>query len=267
MEEDVPPPATPELTPDPQPVAAELPAGPAWMRERKRALAFEVIVVLGVAWFGSYFTCLAEVTWPAYFAPATPYWYGWWSTMLGDLPLIALVILLARRGGDTWRDLGFVRPRLLVDGLIVVGCFVGDKLASVGYSLYVYPLLRSALPVPDEAQVWSSFPKPQGPWEWGTWPIDVLVSAAFQEILMRSYLLPRLVKLLDSELEAILLGAALFAAAHLYQGMEGTILSGLFGAVYGILFLATRRIWPLVLAHTLNNVQFSLLHWLEGGSP
>lgn len=53
---------------------------------------------------------------------------------------------------------------------------------------------------------------------------------------------------------AVLLSAALFGAIHTQQGSFGVAWAVVAGLVYGIFFVRVRRIWPLVLAHTLWNV-------------
>src|SRR5262245_46439867 len=97
MEGDAPLPVTAASPPEPPPAAAAEPAGPAWMREPRRLLAFEVLAVLGVGWFYSYFYVVADHVWPERISPPAPFWYSWLQRMVIELPFMALVVIVARR--------------------------------------------------------------------------------------------------------------------------------------------------------------------------
>jgi membrane protease YdiL (CAAX protease family) len=79
-------------------------------------------------------------------------------------------------------------------------------------------------------------------------------------LVMRAYLVTRFEQLLRSTPAAVLLSTALFAAYHGYQGKIGLMSVALFGLVYGLCFARWRRIWPLIIAHALQDfVSIALL--------
>jgi membrane protease YdiL (CAAX protease family) len=68
-----------------------------------------------------------------------------------------------------------------------------------------------------------------------------------EEILFRGYLIWYLVPLLG-QWPGMFAGAALFGAAHFYQGTKGVLKTGFIGVVMGALYLATGSlVWPMVL--------------------
>ncbi|HVR74152.1 MAG TPA: type II CAAX endopeptidase family protein, partial [Planctomycetota bacterium] len=238
------------------------PAGnPPLTPQAKRALAVEVLIVLSVGWFASYYYSAAEYVWPEEMSQPWPFWYTYLGWLVRDVPLIALVILMARRGGDSWADLGLLKPRPFWDLFTVGVCFLAEAMARFGYWIYLLPVIERFLPEDDATRWLKYFPAPQGVLQQAFVVLPILVSAFSEEILMRAYLLPRLERLLRSSGEAVFLGALLFALGHVYQGFEGAFLAGLFGLVYGVIFLVTRRLWPLALAHAANNLYVFFTNW------
>lgn len=108
---------------------------------------------------------------------------------------------------------------------------------STGINLHVQ---ASALP-----QVW--------------WQPLVLVAKAFangaaEEVLVVGYLLIRLRQLGWSPVAAVAASALLRASYHLYQGFGGGLGNLVMGLVFALWWTRTRRLWPLVGAHTLLDV-------------
>jgi membrane protease YdiL (CAAX protease family) len=77
-----------------------------------------------------------------------------------------------------------------------------------------------------------------------------------EEILFRGYLIPRASRVLGSEGAGLAVTAAIFGLSHAYQGVLGIASTYWWGLVSGAFFLVVPRIWPLALAHALNNFLF-----------
>ena len=82
------------------------------------------------------------------------------------------------------------------------------------------------------------------------------IAAFGEELLFRGYLLGRIAGLLGGGRAAygaaLVLQAAAFGAAHLYQGLAGVLVTGSVGLVLGLLFLRARRnLWVVIIAHGL----------------
>ena len=58
---------------------------------------------------------------------------------------------------------------------------------------------------------------------------------------------------------AVLLTAAAFGLAHLYQGWKNVLLTGLLGCMFGFLTVDTRSVFPAIVIHTLIDLRILLL--------
>jgi membrane protease YdiL (CAAX protease family) len=91
------------------------------------------------------------------------------------------------------------------------------------------------------------------------WRIPVLVAAAAanalaEELLVVGYLITRLRQLGTGQRSAALASAALRGSYHLYQGFGGFAGNLVMGLVFSWVWQRTRRLWPLVCAHTFIDV-------------
>lgn len=88
------------------------------------------------------------------------------------------------------------------------------------------------------------------------WRIPVLILQALQngvaeELLVVGYLVTRLVDLRLPVLGVVAFSAVLRGSYHLYQGFGGFLGNVVMGIVFALVFLKWKRLWPLVIAHTL----------------
>jgi membrane protease YdiL (CAAX protease family) len=95
------------------------------------------------------------------------------------------------------------------------------------------------------------------PHQW--WAVPVLVLAAaenaiLEEFVVVGYLLTRLRQLGLSTVAAVATSALLRGSYHLYQGFGAFLGNAVMGVVFALFFLRTRRILPLVVAHTILDV-------------
>ena len=93
-----------------------------------------------------------------------------------------------------------------------------------------------------------------------TWwrPIVLVLAAAgngaAEEILVVGYLLIRLRQLGVPPAVALIGTALLRGSYHLYQGFGGGLGNLAMGILFALWWMRTRRLWPLILAHTLLDV-------------
>ncbi|WP_037364446.1 CPBP family intramembrane glutamic endopeptidase [Nakamurella lactea] len=101
------------------------------------------------------------------------------------------------------------------------------------------------------------------------WRVPVLVLAAIQngfaeEFLVVGYLVTRLQQLRLPIWGILLFSSVLRGSYHLYQGFGGFIGNVVMGLVFALVFLRWRRIWVLVIAHSLIDtvtfIGYPLLH-------
>lgn len=91
------------------------------------------------------------------------------------------------------------------------------------------------------------------------WTVPVLILAALQnaiveEVIVIGYLMTRLRQFGWTTGATIVTAAALRGSYHLYQGVGPGIGNFVMGLVFGYWFHRTRRVMPLIIAHTLLDV-------------
>ncbi|HTJ32921.1 MAG TPA: type II CAAX endopeptidase family protein [Dactylosporangium sp.] len=91
------------------------------------------------------------------------------------------------------------------------------------------------------------------------WSVPVLILAAvengvLEEVVMIGYLLTRLRDLNWGMWPAIVTSAVIRGSYHLYQGFGGFIGNFVMGAVFGYVFQRTRRVMPLIVAHSILDI-------------
>jgi membrane protease YdiL (CAAX protease family) len=93
--------------------------------------------------------------------------------------------------------------------------------------------------------------------QWWTIPVLVLAAAEnalLEEVVMIGYLLTRWRQAGWGTWQAILASAAIRGTYHLYQGFGGFVGNAVMGALFGWVYTKTRRVGPLVVAHTLLDI-------------
>jgi membrane protease YdiL (CAAX protease family) len=156
-----------------------------------------------------------------------------------------LVVYLVRRSGEGLGAIGLdlLEPRrdmalgaalFVVVGLGGIGVYLGSVALGVN---------RFVVPVP-----------PLGHW----WTVPVLILNAIEagvlEESIAAYLITRLQQLRLTPMAAVGLSAMLRGSYHLYQGWGGFLGNLAMGALFGFVFVRTKRAWPLVIAHVLLDV-------------
>lgn len=103
------------------------------------------------------------------------------------------------------------------------------------------------------------------------WRIPVLLLAAvengfLEEVLVVGYLLTRLEQLGVRPWWALGASALLRGSYHLYQGFGGFLGNAIMGVVFGWYWQRARRLWPLVVAHSLIDIVAFVGYGLLKGS-
>ncbi|MEU8295689.1 CPBP family intramembrane glutamic endopeptidase [Micromonospora sp. NPDC048909] len=162
------------------------------------------------------------------------------------LPVLLAVHLLSRDPGDPVRTLGLDVGRPGSD--LACGAGLAALIGLPGLALFWAAaqlgvnatLVPAALP-----EVW--------------WAVPVLVLAAVQnavleEVIVVGYLVTRL-RQLHWRLGAVIATSALLRGSyHLYQGFGAFLGNAVMGVVFSLFYLRTRRVMPLIVAHTLLDV-------------
>jgi membrane protease YdiL (CAAX protease family) len=180
----------------------------------------------------------------------TPTTYGikLFESMIGNLGLIPIVLFIIWRSGDTWSRFGLVKPKWKNDILIGLGLFlivtvVRDELVG---SLFANDSFTFTW--------WNLFPAANPPVHTLLLIASACAIGLSEELTFRAYLIPRLEELMGAAWKGVLFSSVIFAMLHLYNGAPGVVASFLYGVIWGVGFCLTRRIWPVAIAHALNDL-------------
>ncbi|MDI6099222.1 CPBP family glutamic-type intramembrane protease [Actinoplanes sp. NEAU-A12] len=179
------------------------------------------------------------------------------------IPVVLALFLL-------WRD--HIRPRDLgIDFRRPIRDLGWGAGLAAGIGLPGLLLVYAALQLGINAQIQPS--GLQSHW----WAVPVLILAAVQnavleEVIVVGYLMTRLRSLAYSPVWIIAASAVLRGSYHLYQGFGGFIGNAIMGVVFALFYLRTKRVMPLIVAHSLLDIVAfvgyellpdSWLTWLE----
>jgi len=81
--------------------------------------------------------------------------------------------------------------------------------------------------------------------------VIAVTAGVTEEVVVRGYAQTRLEQLRAPAAVVILLPTALWGLLHLYQGVGPALTIFCLGLAYAVWFQTTRRLWPLIIAHTL----------------
>lgn len=173
------------------------------------------------------------------------------------VPVVLALYLLSLdgTGHPVARRIGLDTGKLGKDFLWA--CVLAGGIAIPGLGLYAIAreLGLSANVIPTELDQY-----------WWTIPILVLSAvrnAVVEEVIVVAFLMTRLRHLRWSTPAIIIASALLRGSYHLYQGFGMAFGNVIMGLIYGYWFHRTRRVMPLVLAHTLIDVvEFTGYHLL-----
>lgn len=180
--------------------------------------------------------------------------------------LMLLCTWLLYRGGERWADVGLRRPPRWWSVPVLVGAgfamflVIAMSISPVLGGLGIQPPQVDNTPLRGnllEYLYWA------GPVSWG--------SAAFgEELLLRGFILDRIIKAIGSSrrpavLAAVVLQAVLFGSFHFNQGLGGVLVTGTIGVMFGLMWLlGGRNLWACIILHGLIN---SISHYEAYTAP
>lgn len=197
-----------------------------------------------------------------YLLPNTYFAFQEWFVTFTPLPVVfselglavkaiaasALGLFLIFRSGEPPAAFGLTRPNwydpfwgvLLWLGLFLVLLVTGAVVPADLFGLPNRP--------PD-----SFFPPPRTVLDFTLVAVASCLNGFGEEVVMRAVLQTRLERLMRSAASAVVLTAVLFALYHAYYGVVGAVQCGLVGLIFGIAFRLGKCLWPVAVAHALQD--------------
>jgi membrane protease YdiL (CAAX protease family) len=218
----------------------------------RNQLLCETAVVLCLAVLPAWFYGFASLIWPS--AAAPNFVRHALYSLAHSAQICAPVLYLIGRSGERWSDFGLAQPRWILDPLGGLGVWMFRVIVIYWLTGLLAVFLNrdqfEALTALHDSTV--SAPRSAG--EHALLIVGIAASAFSEELIVRGYLIRRFEQLLRSTWLSVLITTVLFAGYHCYQGPGGVLSAAAAGFVYAGAFCLFRRLWPVVLAHTLHNL-------------
>ncbi|GAB2689513.1 CPBP family intramembrane glutamic endopeptidase [Thalassiella azotivora] len=162
------------------------------------------------------------------------------------VPVALALFLLSQHGPGVLRRLGLDHRRPVFDVLLGLG--LAGSIGLPGLALYLLgrQIGITATVVPSALDTY-----------WWTVPVLLLSAvknAVLEEVVAVGYLMERLPRLGWSPVAVVAASAVLRGAYHLYQGFGAFVGNVVMGVVFAEVYRRTRRVMPLVVAHTVIDV-------------
>jgi uncharacterized protein len=161
--------------------------------------------------------------------------------LLSWSPFLVIGYLLARNR-EGWAGIGLTRFRLgdLGMGLIL---WVASYILVLVLSVLFQPFGQREVDfLPEDLPLWFRVVRAI---------LLAITAGVTEEVVARGYAQTRLEQLRAPAAVIVLLPTALWGVLHVYQGLGAALTIFGLGLMYAWYFHRTRRLWPLVLAHTL----------------
>jgi membrane protease YdiL (CAAX protease family) len=187
-----------------------------------------------------------------------------YTCVIAGLMLVVLLLLLRFLCGERFADLNLKPARWWQDVLGGIGLTV----VTLGTLFLLGPVIERAVPRAPQSglgEVLSGLVR--DPWRLALFlgPGLAIGAAGFEEIT-RVFFLTRWWKIAPGAAWrglGVLISAALFGLAHLYQGPGGMANAAISGLILAVVYLRFGRIWPLIISHYLHDaLQIGLVVYL-----
>jgi membrane protease YdiL (CAAX protease family) len=185
------------------------------------------------------------------------------GTVLRAVCVTALVLLLLRAAGQSPAVLGLVRDGAGRDALLGIALTAGAFATALASGLLVAgvaAIAHAGFVEKETAQRSGLLVDLFGDTPVGAFAAAMVVTATFEEVVFRGFLVPRLRHITGSWAFAIALSSLAFGSGHIYEGWTGVAQTAALGVFFSLAFLRRARLVPVVVAHaSFNAVVFGLL--------
>ncbi len=169
---------------------------------------------------------------------------------------LGLLVLILRVHDERLADLGFRVDRRLVDlflGLALVPVlFLLSAAISTGFQRYLPTHFSSRNPLLEVIHTKRQL---------GLFMVSALVAGGVKEEIQRAFILTRFRTYLGRAWMGLMLWSIAFGAAHYVQGWQGIVAAGVFGLIFGAVYLVRGSLIAPMVAHGLYDSAVLLGYW------
>lgn len=230
-------------------VVVEDSSAPVPLPPDRRRLQFETAAVLCIAVLPDFFRALLFLAEPET-GQGMSFRVASLMTMVRAIQVAVPVLYIMSRSGDAWSDFGIVRPRWF-DPPLALGLFLLAYVLQMLSISGLGPIFEATLNIADPggSVLEGRIDIPHGSGEYVLLGVMSLCNGFAEQLVIAGFLLPRLTVLLGHPAKAVLCAAALFGSYHIYQGALNASVIFFGGLFMGGVFVVTKRLWPLAIAH------------------
>ncbi len=185
-------------------------------------------------------------------------------SMADTVLLLGLIFYFLRRHQEQPAEVFLgARPhrRELRLGLVLIPVVLGVALGGVTLLHYLWPALRNVPENPFEALLSS-------PWNAAVFAVVAVVAGGIREELQRAFVLRRFERYLGGGMVGLVVFSLAFGLGHALQGWDAAVMTGLLGAVWGVVYLVRRSVVSTIVSHAGFNIIeiFLALAGVSGGA-
>ncbi|CAN5466598.1 CPBP family intramembrane metalloprotease [soil metagenome] len=164
----------------------------------------------------------------------------------GLVPALLALYLLSVSGAGRGFGIGLDRTRLRSETLKGLGIAALIGIPGLGLVIIARKLgVNAEISASGLADIWYRYP---------VLVLDAIQNGVLEEVVMIGFLLSRFDRLNWSPLKAVLISAAIRGSYHTYQGFGGFLGNFVMGALFGWWFTRTKRVLPLIIAHSVIDI-------------
>lgn len=221
---------------------------------QKNRIWLELAAVISIGVLPDIYQGITMVLNPEFSKISYPAYYMSLTLIVRSIYVTIPVMYIILRSECSFEQFGLSKINFTRDVLLGLLLFVVSYFALAYFSpAFIYAMKMIGF-VGEQKALSQMFNKP----ETTTGVLLLITGCIFngfaEEFVMRGYFIERLETLLGSSVLAIIISALLFASYHIYQGAIGSVNVLVFGLIYGYAYYKIRKIWPLAIAHAVNNV-------------
>ena len=168
----------------------------------------------------------------------------------------ALLALILMAHGETLQDLGLHwvrwRSQLIIGIAIVPALFFLSAIVSGMFKVLLPKYFTERNPLMDIIHTRNDL---------GLFIVSVLIAGGVKEELQRAFILTRFRNHLGGAKLGLVLWSLVFAAGHYVQGFQGVVVAGLFGLVFGAVYLFCGNLIAPITSHGLYDTVALLGYW------
>ncbi|MBX3402961.1 MAG: CPBP family intramembrane metalloprotease [Phycisphaeraceae bacterium] len=222
----------------------DMPASQASTIDRRR-LWIEAAVIVIVAVVPDIVNAAALLAYPQ--RATQPFWLDGLMLAQRSLTVCAVAFFIMWRSGEPRRAFGFARWEWRIDVPLAAVLVIAGWMLSIAVYSAAQSVFGAAPWRPEQVA------RPRTVADFSVLALMITANSIAEEVVIWGLLFTRLSALIGGGARVVFICAAVFASYHIYQGPAGALAVMSIGLLHGAIFWQSRRLWPLVVAHTALN--------------